>query len=101
MPRLILASFVTFLVAQYSEYFLYSAFSTALKNRFFLLRNYLSVSLSQGLDTLLFALLGLSGMVENLGQIILVSYVIKMITLLSIAPFLALARGYMQTPPNS
>lgn len=92
MPRLIIASLITFLVVQYTEYRIYGFFATLFKKRFFLLRNYLSVSVTQGIDTLLFSFLGLYGLIDQIGHIVFISYLLKLGTLLLTAPFLACAR---------
>ncbi len=92
MPRLIFASLITSLVVQYSEYRIYGFFSSLLKKRFFVLRNYASVSVTQAIDTVLFTFLGLYGVLEHIGDILFISYTIKLVTLFLTAPFLALAR---------
>lgn len=58
----------------------------------FILRNYISVSITQFIDTILFAFLGLYGLVANIWQVIIVSYLIKLITLFFATPFLVLSK---------
>lgn len=77
-PRLLFASITTFfLVQQFDVRFL-----TFMKNRFpniaFSTRASLSLLLSQLLDTTLFTFLGLFGLVGAIGDVILVSYLIKL-----------------------
>jgi len=92
MPRIIIASFVVYLAVQHFDFWLYAKFKTLTNGRFFVLRNYFSISITQLLDTLLFSFLGLYGMVDNIWHIIFVSYAIKMATIAIATPFLALSK---------
>ncbi len=99
MPRLMLASIVTYLVSQNLDRYLY----TVLKNNnyfnnYFILRNYVSTGIAQYVDTVLFSILGLWGIVTNIPDIILVSYVIKLAALILAAPFLALSKKLFTVP---
>jgi queuosine precursor transporter len=88
-PRLVAASYVTYLISQKLEVMLYGFIREKLHHRFFLVRNIISLSITQWFDTVLFTLLGLYGILDNLGHIMIISYTIKLITLLSMAPFIA------------
>jgi uncharacterized integral membrane protein (TIGR00697 family) len=95
MPRLLFASLIVYLIVQYLESFLYAFFQEKFKSKRFLLRNYISLLISQFVDTVLFSFLGLYGILENIGDIIIVSYTIKVAVIFLAAPFLALANKFM------
>ena len=98
MPRVILASLVTYLISQHLEYYLYGYLRLKLANRYFILRNYTSVAISQFVDTVLFSFLGLYMLnqafssINTILEIITVSYILKLTTLFITVPFIALAR---------
>jgi queuosine precursor transporter len=72
-PRLWIASITTFFIAQQLDLWIYNFFSrVSWKNRMVL-----SLLLSQAFDTVAFSFLGLFGIVDELGSIIVISYCIK------------------------
>jgi uncharacterized integral membrane protein (TIGR00697 family) len=82
-PRLVAASVVTFLIVQWFDV----QFFGFLKEKFLKLslfaRNSISLTISQCIDTLLFTFLGLWGLVSDLFDVFLLSFIIKLsITLL-------------------
>ena len=87
MPRISIASFVTFLLAQLVDYTLYGWLRTFWKSRFLVLRNLTSLVISQLFDTILFTFLGLYGVVHEVWSIIIVSYTIKLCVILLSTPF--------------
>ncbi|MEX0849011.1 MAG: queuosine precursor transporter [Candidatus Dependentiae bacterium] len=91
-PRIVGASLITYLIVQYFDATLYGYLKKHMHQRFYIMRNYISVSISQLLDTILFSFLGLYGIVENVWHIILVSYVIKLAIVGLATPFLIFAR---------
>jgi len=93
MPRLIFASMVAYVTSQYTDYYLYSLFKKKFHNQLFIIRNYGALFISQLLDTIIFSFLGLYGIVHNVWHIILVSYLIKIITILVATPFIAFLRN--------
>ena len=94
--RIVAASLSTYFIVQLFDMQLYALLKAHFNNRFYILRNWSSVALSQLLDTLLFSFLGLYGIVSHLWSIIIVSYTIKLAVLLLSTPFLLLARRVMQ-----
>lgn len=94
MPRLIIASMTTYLIVQLLDYKLYGFLKRALPRQSLVLRNYISIGITQLLDTVLFSFLGLYGMVASLASIIIVSYTIKVAVLLCAAPFMALSKYF-------
>jgi queuosine precursor transporter len=91
MPRIIIASFIAYLVAQIVDYTLYGFFKKILQGAHLTLRNSASLAISQLVDTILFGLLGLYGVVGAVWQIIMVSYVVKLAAILIAVPLASLA----------
>lgn len=85
-PRLLIASITVFYLVQQFDIRFYAY----LKNRFsqasLPLRNGISLVLSQGLDTLLFTVLGLYGYVYSLFDVFLISVVIKLAIISFLSP---------------
>lgn len=94
MPRLITASIATYLIVQLTDTYLYQFLQTIFNGRNFALRSFISVSCSQFLDTILFSFLGLYGIVASITDIILVSFIIKMITISLVSSFIALTKKF-------
>ncbi len=88
-PRLLIASLTVFYLVQRLDVRLFGWISTLLPRSNFALRSSLSLSTSQLVATLLFSFLGLYGMVAKIGHIVLVSYLIKLLVVLTLAPLTA------------
>lgn len=84
MPRIIIASIFCYFISQTIDAYLYAFLKKTKLN--FILRNYISLSLSQLVDTILFSFLGLYGIVDNIWHIILFSYLIKLLCAIIIVP---------------
>jgi uncharacterized integral membrane protein (TIGR00697 family) len=52
--------------------------------------------ISQAIDTVFFSFLGLYGIVSNISDIILASYLIKILAILLATPFVAFARKFIK-----
>lgn len=92
MPRIVIASFTAFFVSQWIDYMLYGWLRTIWSSRWLVVRNYSSMLVSQLIDTILFSFLGLYGLVESVGHVIIVSYTIKVIAILCAVPFVAFSK---------
>jgi uncharacterized integral membrane protein (TIGR00697 family) len=92
MPRLVIASLVAYLVAANVEYYFYGFLKNLTRGRFFVFRNYATVTVSQLIDTVLFSFIGLYGMVGNMFHVVLFSYCIKLAIVVFAAPVLSCAR---------
>lgn len=90
--RIIIASFVSYIITQTTDTYLYAYLKQKADNRYFVLRNYVSICSSQLFDTILFSFLGLYGIITNLWHIIVVSYAIKIIALMMMTPWLMCAK---------
>lgn len=86
MPRIMCASLATYFVIELLEYYVYDWLKAAVNSRFVIARNYGVLFTTQFLDTVMFTLLGLWGIVEHVGDVILVSYAIKIVTILVATP---------------
>jgi uncharacterized integral membrane protein (TIGR00697 family) len=96
MPRIIVASLTAYFVSQNLDCWLYAKLQEKFKHKNFTLKNYISVSITQLLDTVIFTFLGLYKLnssfesINTMYQIIFVSYTIKITTILISAPVLAI-----------
>ncbi len=86
MPRIMAASITVYLAVQHFDTFFYGFLKRIFQGKYLLMRNVISISVSQLLDTLLFSFLGLYGIIDNLPEIMIVSYTIKLITMLLLTP---------------
>lgn len=96
MPRIIFASVVTYVLVQQIDFYLFGFLKQRMHNGSFTVRNYLSVGITQLIDTILFSFLGLYGIVSSLQDIIIVSYGVKLIILIIAAPCIALSKYFMR-----
>ena len=92
MPRITIASFVTYFIVQQVDYLLFGFLKKMFAGKYLAARTTASLMICQLLDTVLFSFLGLYGIIENIGDIILISYTIKMAVILLSAPFVAFSR---------
>lgn len=88
-PRLLFASILVFFLCQHFDIKAFGWVSKMLPHSSFPLRNTLSLFLSQLLDTVLFSIFGLYGLVEHLLHVILISFLLKICMVLLIGPLLA------------
>lgn len=92
--RLVVASCVAYIVTQMMDTYVYAYMRQKTDGRYFVVRNYISICLSQFIDTLLFSFLGLYGILPNLIHIMVVSYVIKLCAIAGATPFLIYSKRY-------
>jgi queuosine precursor transporter len=90
-PRLLIASLLVFFLVQRLDVALFAKLKARWKAPLFV-RNLISTAATQALDTALFTLLGLFGLVSNLLDIMLLSFTVKLIIILCITPFLHLCK---------
>jgi len=85
-PRIFCASIFAYIISQYANIFLYSWLQ---KRALFIptvIKTYLILASSNLLDTLVFSVVGLYGVISPLSSIIFVSYAIKIITVFLTVP---------------
>lgn len=90
--RIFFSSLICFIVTQRLDFHLFGF----LRKHFSLTKAmFLSLACSQAVDTIGFSLLGLYGLVHSITDIMLVSYLIKMVALATLAPFTKLFQKAM------
>lgn len=106
LPRLVTASLITYLIVMFLDTWWYRYLKSKAwpiiggsgphkqHHLHLMLRNLVAVAPTQFLDTLLFSLMGLSGIVHHLSHIILVSYSIKLLAILLVTPFLLVSKKF-------
>lgn len=97
-PRIMLASFVTFFIIQRWDLW----FFAWLRERFptwpLAIRTALSLFVAQFFDTVLFTYLGLYGLISSCLQVIIFSYGIKLLLIVTMAPFTSLCYRFLPIP---
>lgn len=79
MPRLIVASLTSFLIIQLVDISVFQKLKNYCQGKYFVLRTFLTLLISNTLDTFIFTVLGLWGLVGNLWHIICFSLVVKFV----------------------
>jgi uncharacterized integral membrane protein (TIGR00697 family) len=92
MPRIVIASFSVYLFTQMTDYYLYGILKKMFQDKYIILRNYASIAFCQLIDTVLFSFLGLYGIIDNIGEVILISYLIKLASIIIATPFVGFSR---------
>lgn len=98
--RIIIASFISYIITQTADTYLYAYLKQKTDGKHFVFRNYASICSSQLFDTILFSFLGLYGIITNIFDIIIVSYAIKIIALVVITPWLMYAKRFVGYTSN-
>lgn len=92
VPRIVIASILVYYLSQMVDYAVFGILKSWWHNKYLVARMYTSTAISQAVDTVLFSFLGLYAIVDNIWQIILVSYIIKLIAIFLTTPFIALSK---------
>lgn len=105
MPRVVMASLFVYVIVQYIDTALYGFLYRRLAGRHFIIRNYSSLALTQLLDTVLFSFIGLYGINESftdlktIFDIIVFSYIIKLLVICIAVPFTRFAKVFFHIQP--
>ena len=91
-PRILLASLAAFFVVQQLDARLFAFLKTRFSGVPLALRSAFSLAVCQTVDTVLFAFLGLFGIVESVGHIILICLIVKFTIIGCMTPLTGLAR---------
>lgn len=91
-PRLLGASLFTFGIVQFFDRTLFARLRNSLPRLSFFWRNSIASSLSQALDTVLFSVIGLWGIVDHLSHVIVMSFAVKVFVILAMSPLSLLSR---------
>ncbi len=92
MPRIAIASLIVYFLVQQLDTWLYGVLKEKLAGKFLVVRNYASILICQLIDTVLFSFLGLYGIIDNIFQVMVISYAIKVVAILCATPFVALSK---------
>jgi len=95
-PRIVIASLIAYLISQQIDLRLYNFFKKKFEGKYFILRNYGSLLISQFVDTLIFTFLGLYSIVENPLQIFTISYFVKVFTIILAAPIVGILKKILE-----
>jgi uncharacterized integral membrane protein (TIGR00697 family) len=90
--RIILSSIVVFFISQKFDIWFYGFLKKRFQERSFLIRMGTSALCSQFLDTALFSLVGLWGVVGKVFDIILISFIVKAVTILCASFFIGFTK---------
>lgn len=93
-PRILTASLLTFFIVQRWDIAFFSFLKKSLPNASFLARTWISLVISQALDTTLFSFLGLYGIVGSITDILLMSFCIKLVLIFCLTPLLNFMKKY-------
>lgn len=99
-PRLLIASLLVFLFVQQIDLKLFGHLKEKLRAPLSV-RNALSVSATQFLDTILFSFLGLWGLVANLADIVLISFLIKLCVIALMSPAIHFSKRFLPRRENA
>ncbi|MFS8562982.1 MAG: queuosine precursor transporter [Rhabdochlamydiaceae bacterium] len=95
-PRLLIASLVSFFLVQQVDIKFFALLKTIFPRWSWNKRNLIALFNAQLLDTLLFSALGLYGIVSSILDIIIFSFVIKMIIILSMTFFAQFSKRFIR-----
>jgi queuosine precursor transporter len=87
-PRIMIASISAFVAAQFADVYIYHWIMDRTGKRMMWLRNNTGTIIAQGIDSVVFYSVAFAGVVPNLGKLILVTWVIKIVIALIDTPFL-------------
>jgi len=87
MPRVLAASLTAYLISQFSDRHIYYVVRRRCTTTYAFIATLISTTISQAIDTVTFTMLGLYGIMHNLREIMLVSYILKLATVVCIVPF--------------
>jgi len=91
-PKILFASLFVAILTQKLDVELFGYFKTKFSKKSLILRFGGTSLLTQLIDTLLFSFIALHGLVHNIGDVIVMSYLIKVIIIFCLTPFTILAK---------
>ncbi|MBA7619188.1 queuosine precursor transporter [subsurface metagenome] len=100
MPRIAAGSMVAYLASQHHDIWAFLFWKDKMKGRFLWLRNCASTMVSQGIDSIIFCSIALWGLYDTNTwlQILVSTYVMKLIVAAVDTPFLYLAKKIRPAP---
>ena len=95
-PRIVISSILVFYIAQRLDILIFAFLKKIFKDKKLSFRMFLSASITQFIDTVLFSYLALYGVVSSIFNIILFSYLIKMITTFLSSIFIGFSKYFVK-----
>lgn len=92
MPRMIGASLFSFLIVQLIDISFFAYLRNKMGGKYLTFRVMMCATCAHGLDTLLFSILGLYGVIASITDVMLFSFSIKCLVTLVASPFVMLSR---------
>jgi queuosine precursor transporter len=99
-PRLLAASLSVFILVQQIDLWLFGLLKEKFRTLPLGFRNAFSVSITQFLDTFLFSIFGLWGLVAHLSDIILMSFLIKLLVIVLMSPLIHFSKRFVREALN-
>jgi len=96
MPRLFAASFISFLIIQMVDISIFQWLRKKFNGSWFTGRAGACLIISQILDTVIFSYAGLYKLIPNLWEVMLVSFIVKVIVIILSLPFARLSKNILQ-----
>lgn len=91
-PRIVLGSMIAYLISQNLDVWIFHKIKTKTKGKFLWLRNNASTLTSQLIDSIIFTLIAFLGVYPHLWQMILFTYIIKLVVAALDTPFIYLSK---------
>lgn len=91
-PRIVIGSLIAYLASQHLDIWIFHRIKEKTNGRHLWLRNNGSTFVSQGIDSIIFTLIAFWGVFPNIWQIILFTYIIKIVVAILDTPFIYLSR---------
>lgn len=96
-PRLLITSLAVFLIVQHIDIRVFGYTKHRFQNIPLSVRNACCLSMTQCLDTVLFSIFGLWGLVAHLSDIILMSFLIKLVVIALMSPLIHFSKRFIPT----
>jgi uncharacterized integral membrane protein (TIGR00697 family) len=93
-PRIVIASLITYFLVQKLDIALFSRLKTLFNGGNLPVRVLISLLLTQFVDTVLFSFLGLFGLVAHIFDVIVMSFCIKSLVIITSAPLISFSRKW-------
>jgi len=94
-PRIVIASLIAYLISQHLDVWLFHKIKEKTKGKHLWLRNNGSTWISQAVDSVIFTLIAFLGVFPDIWQIILFTYIIKIIVAALDTPFIYLSKQFL------
>ena len=91
LPRIILGSLIAYTFSQYFDVTLYHFFKESYRGKHLWLRNCLSTTISQGIDSAIFLAIAFYGVLPKLGELFISVWIFKIVIALVDTPFIYLS----------